>query len=378
MSVSRTIGPLHFEDLEPHRFEDLVRQLAYDFRPWSRLEAVGRSGSDEGVDILAIESTAAESDGEATETELEPAKSWVIQCKREKSISPKQLAGYVTASLTGKSDIYGFILAAACDFSKKARDSFRASIAEHPVAEAHLWGKGELEDALFLPHHDHLLFAYFGVSLQVRQRSRRAELARRLTIKRKLVKSIPLEGGAFNWVLLRDVAAEEYPFVDNVDTFREHPRWMYYECEEHSPPDHLRFLELERPGWVDWAAGAWDVPRIGYYPPGLARLHGGKDLWQEERAALEALLPAVPEANKATIKIYRVVAYDSMLSVDEIGDAFNEGPHIVVAWNPRDGLFEPGAYVQAVAEDDRRKKWLRVDQQGAFFPRSSKRGMSAG
>lgn len=30
---TKTIGPLHFEDLEPKRFEDLVRQLAYDFRP---------------------------------------------------------------------------------------------------------------------------------------------------------------------------------------------------------------------------------------------------------------------------------------------------------------------------------------------------------
>jgi hypothetical protein len=27
---ARTIGPLHPEDLEPHRFEDMVRQLLYD------------------------------------------------------------------------------------------------------------------------------------------------------------------------------------------------------------------------------------------------------------------------------------------------------------------------------------------------------------
>jgi hypothetical protein len=38
-------GPLHFEDLEPHRFEDLVRRLIYDFRPWRQLEATGRSGA---------------------------------------------------------------------------------------------------------------------------------------------------------------------------------------------------------------------------------------------------------------------------------------------------------------------------------------------
>ena len=49
------MNPLHFEDLEPHRFEDLVRQLIYDFRQWKSLEAIGRAGGDEGIDIRATE-----------------------------------------------------------------------------------------------------------------------------------------------------------------------------------------------------------------------------------------------------------------------------------------------------------------------------------
>jgi hypothetical protein len=53
--VSRTINPLHFEDLEPHRFEDLIRQLAYGFRNWLRLEATGRLGADEGMDVRGLE-----------------------------------------------------------------------------------------------------------------------------------------------------------------------------------------------------------------------------------------------------------------------------------------------------------------------------------
>ena len=48
MPVTRTLNPLPFTDLEPKRFEDLVRQLIYDFRPWNRLEATGRAGSDDG------------------------------------------------------------------------------------------------------------------------------------------------------------------------------------------------------------------------------------------------------------------------------------------------------------------------------------------
>ena len=53
--ATRTLNPLHFEDLEPHRFEDLVRQLAYQFRAWRTIEATGRVGADEGVDIRAVE-----------------------------------------------------------------------------------------------------------------------------------------------------------------------------------------------------------------------------------------------------------------------------------------------------------------------------------
>jgi hypothetical protein len=53
--ITRTINPLHFEDLEPHRFEDLIRQLVYDFREWESIEAIGRLGSDEGMDVRATE-----------------------------------------------------------------------------------------------------------------------------------------------------------------------------------------------------------------------------------------------------------------------------------------------------------------------------------
>jgi hypothetical protein len=56
--ISRTYGQIHFEDLDPHRFEDLVRQLAYDFKDWQTIEGTGRSGSDDGIDIRAFERVA--------------------------------------------------------------------------------------------------------------------------------------------------------------------------------------------------------------------------------------------------------------------------------------------------------------------------------
>ena len=47
--TTRTLNPLPFNMLEPKRFEDLVRQLAYDFRHWQMLEATGRIRKRRGI-----------------------------------------------------------------------------------------------------------------------------------------------------------------------------------------------------------------------------------------------------------------------------------------------------------------------------------------
>jgi hypothetical protein len=53
--IARTYAPIHFNALDPHRFEDLVRELIYDFKEWQAIEATGRAGSDDGFDIRAFE-----------------------------------------------------------------------------------------------------------------------------------------------------------------------------------------------------------------------------------------------------------------------------------------------------------------------------------
>ncbi|HTB77319.1 MAG TPA: hypothetical protein VK762_28940, partial [Polyangiaceae bacterium] len=94
-TTTRTLNPLPFQDLEPHRFEDLVRQLAYDFRRWKSLEATGRSGSDEGLDIRATEVVV--DDESDVDDEGDPAarivgeRLWIFQCKREKSLAQKRV-----------------------------------------------------------------------------------------------------------------------------------------------------------------------------------------------------------------------------------------------------------------------------------------------
>lgn len=260
---SKTVNPLHFEDLEPHRFEDLVRQLAYDFRIWHSIEATGRLGSDEGIDIRAIERLPALADGDE---ENEGGSSshdehvWIIQCKREKRIGPTKIKEIFAAAVNEETTIpYGFILAAACDFSYRSREVFRLEANRLGIDEFFLWGKAELEDMLFLPKNDHLLFAYFGLSLQVRRRSERTALNNRLVIKRKLVNSFKSLTGPFHQtVLLRDAAAAEYPHHGPSVVFGKNDRWRYYRFAGHIRPDHIALIAHEYWAWAKFDENEWD------------------------------------------------------------------------------------------------------------------------
>lgn len=123
VATTRTLNPLPFQDLEPHRFEDLIRQLAYDLRPWKSLEATGRSGSDDGLDIRAVEVVRLDDDLEEDD-DVEPTpeeRLWIFQCKREKFLTPKRLREVVAESLVSVAESpHGFALAGGCDVSKKA------------------------------------------------------------------------------------------------------------------------------------------------------------------------------------------------------------------------------------------------------------------
>ncbi|HBI42634.1 MAG TPA: hypothetical protein DDY78_07210 [Planctomycetales bacterium] len=222
---ARTLNPLHFEDLEPHRFEDMIRQLAYDFRTWRLIEPTGRLGADDGIDIRAIETVGRE-EGLTGDSEdevvvaWEPVEErvWVIQCKREKEIGPTKARRIARGGMpSGGDKIYGFILAAACDFSKRTRDAFHQEARQRGVRESYLWGKADLEDMLFLPKYDHLLFAYFNISLQVRRRSLQSQVRSRLTMKRKLVSVLgDIQNRDPKWVFLRDPREERYPYEKDI------------------------------------------------------------------------------------------------------------------------------------------------------------------
>lgn len=349
--TTRTLNPLPFGDLEPHRFEDLIRQLAYEFRRWKSLEATGRAGSDEGIDIRGTELVPVE-ERPATDEEDDPPEAasflervWVFQCKREKTLPPKKIRKVIKESLASLAAApHGFILAVACDVSKDARDAFREEMVARGIEEFLIWGKGELEDLLFQPKNDRLLFAYFGISLQPRRRSLSTTLRSDIAKKKQLSALIGeenREGGIL--VLLRDPADDRYPEQPRRN---EAPaRWRLCRAMHVRRPDYLMVMEHEYLAAKD-GEGRWDaiLSHDVLMDKAESELSSLKS-WsvegrpQRDRSAYEFWSEYIDEGDRAHLRILRLVPLDRILALDPLGDGYFPVPHILVEFSETNGPF---------------------------------------
>lgn len=360
--ASRTLNPLHFEDLEPHRFEDLVRQLVYDFRDWASLEAIGRTGADEGIDIRAIELALGTDiqpedefalDGEDADLLRSDAiqRGWLIQCKRERALGPKRVRSIVSDNLSAQAvNPYGYILAAACDFSMAARNAFRDEARAQGIQEFYIWGKAEIEDQLILPKNDYLLFAYFGISLQIQRRTIRSLVRSRLALKRKLIKTLGEPNHpSFLAVLVRDPDDQQYPFIRDKASFLQRPHWRYWWFHSHQPPDHLAFISRRYHAYVNWDTQEWDaMQQYDTAVPAGPGIHGLDMRWWDTEGRGKILDAywnhSVTEEHRAWALELRTIHYDRIIAIDELGDTYHDGPHLLVHFIGQYDPFEPGTW----------------------------------
>jgi hypothetical protein len=265
-----------------------------------------------------------------------------VQCKREKRISPKQLVGYLRSiPESERPELYGIIFVGACDFSKTARDAFRSTIRELGFTEGYLWGKGEVEDMLFQPKNDHLLFAYFGISLQTRRRQLKTDVRARLTTKRKALRVL----NEHSPVLIRDASDDRYPHLDE-DTGRpwvERGSWLvrnYRGCSHDGlhfvTARHFAFLDDDGEHW-DYAETMDDSIVSSHENPWCADPVAGSG---NLRVAASEIWNALPENNRAWFEILHILPFENVLDIDDKGDDWAEIPHIyTTAFHPTNGPF---------------------------------------
>lgn len=376
--TTKTLNPLHFEDLEPHRFEDLVRQLIYDFRKWRSLEPTGRLGTDDGYDARGFEiANQQQEQEEETDEDEERDESknedrlWQIQCKREKTITPAKIEKYLHEIMPKDADIpYGVIFAAPCDFSKQTRDVFQQTLRKKGVQEFYLWGKADLEDMLLQPKNDHLLYAYFGISLVIRRRTIKSQIRSLLATKRKAIKHLGgVDSKSFVPVLIRDANDTDYPYSGDVADFKKNANWKMYYFVGHAH-DGIKVRTRTFPAYREIDHVKMDILKWDYTDEvNLALVH--EDYWHKEKEGDDGFrrahdfLDSMPEENSAFFELEGVIPYENIVEIDPHGDSIIHHPHIFVEvrgktfWDrtlayltPRGGY---GATLCVTPEDDKKR-----------------------
>jgi hypothetical protein len=164
MKPTRTTNRLHFEDLDPRRFEDLCLQLIYKDRNWNEINHIGRLGYDKGVDITAIEKD--------HKTKI----NWYVQCKRYKSISKGEIKKVIDKIRKNYGSRGKLLLIISCDITKPKYDYYYNYAKKIGFMGAEIWSQSLLEAKLYNDYPD-LLYIYFGI--KVREHGSEVEQIRR-------------------------------------------------------------------------------------------------------------------------------------------------------------------------------------------------------
>lgn len=173
--VTKTIGQLHFEDLDPIRFEELTMSMIYRMKRWLSLDHFGKQGSDRGVDIRAIE-----------ELENGKKKVYYFQCKRYKKMTKSIIHGIIDKYLEQNVDIPDiYVLVVGCSLSRDLTEDFEAYSKNKGFAAALVWTSSVLECKLINEYQD-LLFAFFGINLTEKRNNAIQSIRRNVALKKRM------------------------------------------------------------------------------------------------------------------------------------------------------------------------------------------------
>ena len=366
--ITRTYGPIHFEDLDPHRFEDLVRELTYDYKDWQTIEATGRSGNDDGIDIRAYEKNNTEvvereTDGEEEIPHPMDGNLWIVQVKREKEIGPKKVQEIIS-EINSDDPPYGYILAASANFSKTSYDAFREELRKKGVLEFYLWGKAELEDMLHMPKYDRILFTFFGLSFVSRKKTRTSEVKSKVLVKNKLYKVLGTPNEVkHKHVLIRDLQDTHYPYKVEVKDFDTNPKWKEYVGEYYHPLGVMfkthrfyAYIDQEKKEY-DFTAEIDLINRADVYGDEKAR-----QLRQDKRDLVNDAWDFLPKGNQGHFSVNGFVRFENVSVIDDKGDTIYEMPHLFVEFVGENGPFKGFEEILEISNSHIRlgKKWKRV------------------
>ncbi len=197
-------------------------------------------------------------------------------------------------------------------------------------------------------------------------------------MKHKLVKELrDIHRDGYRIVLIRDPHQEDYPYVRNGNEFVNHPLWRSWQFHSHQPPDHIAFVVHKFYAYADWRTKEWDIlPHVNIGIPSHPVLFGiDRKLWNpDDKADIYNAYwnRHVPKENRAWAMELAFIHYDRIIAFDDIGDSYNEGPHLLVDYTFSGDLFERDKVCQFIeSAEPYMGLQIRPDDKSriSFFPK---------
>ena len=377
---ARRFGSLDLEGLSPDRFEDLLCQLAYRFRAWRVLDASGVTAADGGLVIRGLErggsTTTTLSSGMAgDEDATAPGREWMFFSRTSGDTSAAALRALVEEAVAGQPP-HGLVVALPGEATAPVQTAFREAVRRYGIIEGHLWSRRDIERMLALPEHDHLLFAYFGLSTGHGRPSRQTRVHDRIRVKRQLLEALhapTITRRLLADVLVRDVEDTAYPSAEAIPGFIRLtcPPW-HAAIIERALTDGLLVRRFAYDGWVR-PDGSWDLIEETASVPsplGLAyrqRLSDGADDDGFAGMPVDPLLDQVPVGEHVFIYEAWTLPFDHIAEVDRFGDPIHPGPHIYCHFTGEDGPYMNGPVYFAARLGEGTDERLALDRRAPLF-----------
>ena len=333
-----TQATLSFESLERQRFEDLVRQLVYNFRSWRQLEPIWpASSTHESSNILGLEIVGGTSQSEI-ENEGSPLaddRVWLVTCKSDKILGPTKLTRYLESIPTNSlQNLHGLVFASPCTFSKKAIDVFHDWCSKKGIVEFYLWGRDEIEKLLYHSENDQLLFTYFNLSVSIRRQKLSSLIHQQVALKRRLKQLFP---GDLLPLVLRDVADDRYPDTKGCGLTAEKYLWLPCFAKGIAQEglcvlirQHWAYCDVRHQLWDFASAVNLAIPEFPANPWYEVQTEEAIAIREERKRDIRAFWSKLPANSRHYVLFFAHIRYKDIIEVDDVGDDLVEVPTIFV------------------------------------------------
>jgi hypothetical protein len=312
---TRTTNRIHFSDLHDRRFEDLSMQIVYRLHKWEKIDHDGRAGSDDGVDIRAIERLP---DGSSRD--------WFVQCRLYKKVATAELKKAVNDALAkAERSPEVLLIIVGCDVSRKARCSYEEYAIKKGVIKPLLWQASNLETKLYTDHHD-LLFAFFGISLAQRERSRESKVKRNLAMKRRLSRILK-EDDKGRKIIIRSIDDDVYPDIDDTPE-GQISSWFRIEFNNFYHNGIQVILDVNY-SIVEQGENPWWEPRWSVFNPHNEHINYIGEKGRDGEYVYN-FYDYIDKNKYIVCKVFCLgrIPYRNVIECDEYGDGYYPSPHL--------------------------------------------------